>query len=669
MVIPFILSALISAGLVYLQYFYRSGLLPNKGLLAFLRFIGIFVICILILGPKIERDEFVITKQPLIFLYDNSSSISKNGLQDAVLSVQDYFLDHAALKERFGIFNYAFGKSLDLKDSLNFNEEITDIHAALKSINKTYRKERPIVILVSDGNQTGGRNYANHEYEVSGIFPVVIGDTTRAQDIALNQINVNRFAFSENEYPIEILYSIYSDEPINTDIIIRDNGKIAVKKELRLEKGSKSGSFSAYLLAKQPGLHEISAQILPAPNEKNTKNNSLEAAIEVVDERIKIGIVSNYSHPDIGALKRSIESNQQREFKLFSPKQAIQSDWDPDILVLMDPDSAFEKFFLSSSLNQIPYLVLAGNRTDWDFLNRIQEEYQFEESGFSEDFLPIWNADFTYYQYSLDFIGFPPLEGPMGDIILNTEHQSILFKNVDGFTTSQPLITLLKGEVRKALILGKGLWKWRLETFLQTGNFEMFDDFMANIWLYLSESGKSNRLQVEYKPLYESPSSAALRTRYFDESLNFDPNMEIVLELVDSAGTKLSPITLVPTTGFYEADLQHLESGLFQFKISVSGTSFSQSGNFKIQPFRLESLSLGADGKHLNELARNNNGELYFPSQLDELKDNLLKSDEFRPVQRNNGKIVSLINIQWLLVILVLAFSIEWMIRKYNGLI
>jgi hypothetical protein len=83
----------------------------------------------------------------------------------------------------------------------------------------------------------------------------------------------------------------------------------------------------------------------------------------------------------------------------------------------------------------------------------------------------------------------------------------------------------------------------------------------------------------------------------------------------------------------------------------------------------LESLSLGANGKHLNELARNNNGELYFPSQLDELKDNLLKSDEFRPVQRNNGKIVSLIDIQWLLVILVLAFSIEWMIRKYNGLI
>jgi hypothetical protein len=157
--------------------------------------------------------------------------------------------------------------------------------------------------------------------------------------------------------------------------------------------------------------------------------------------------------------------------------------------------------------------------------------------------------------------------------------------------------------------------------------------------------------------------------RYFDESLNFDSNMEIVLELVDSAGTKLSPIPLLPSTGFYEADLQHLESGIYQFKISVSGTNFSQSGNFKIQPFRLESLSLGADGKHLNELARNNNGELYFPSQLDELKDKLLKSDEFRPVQRNTGKIVSLIDIQWLLVILVLAFSIEWIIRKYHGLI
>lgn len=670
MVIPFFLCAAISAGLVYFQYFYRSEKFPAKWVMSILRFIGIFVICFLVFGPKIEKEEFVITKQPLVFLYDNSASIDQKSLQNDILRVRDYFNGETDLEKRFGIFRYSFGASLNRNDSLLFNEEISDLHGAIEAVNKSYPKEKPVVVLVSDGNQTGRRHYANQNYSRTRIFPIVVGDTSRIQDIQINQVNLNRFTFSGNQYPIEILYSYYTNEPIKTEILLRDNGNLVMRQVLQLEKGYKSGSLSVNVLAKQPGLHELSTQIIPLPNEKNTKNNSLSAAIEVVDERFKIGVISNSSHPDIGALKRSIESNQQREFKFFSPKEAINSSWDADILVFIDPDSSFETVFTSSAFNRIPHLILAGSRTDWDYLNQLQKDYKFDKSDFTEYFIPEWNPDFSFYQFSYsDVMDFPPLEGSMGNLLVSAENQSVLFKNIGGLKTTQPLISLIKSDVRKGLILGKGLWKWRLENYRQRGNFEFFDDFISKIFLFLSEKGKPGRLSLEYKPIFDNPSSATIRVRYFDESLNFDPNKEVLLELIDSTGANLPRIRLTPTKRYYEADLRHLPPGLFQFKMRVSGTDFNESGSFKIQPFRLEALSSGSDGKHLNELAMNNFGKLYLPDQVEALKDTLLKSDEFRPIQKNNMKVVSLIDIKWLLGILFLAFSVEWIIRKYHGLI
>jgi hypothetical protein len=44
---------------------------------------------------------------------------------------------------------------------------------------------------------------------------------------------------------------------------------------------------------------------------ENTYNNSKNFAVEVIDQKTKIALVTAINHPDVAALKRSIESNAQ----------------------------------------------------------------------------------------------------------------------------------------------------------------------------------------------------------------------------------------------------------------------------------------------------------------------------------------------------------------------
>jgi hypothetical protein len=52
---------------------------------------------------------------------------------------------------------------------------------------------------------------------------------------------------------------------------------------------------------------------------EKTYNNSKNFAVEVIDQKTKIALVTAINHPDVAALKRSIESNAQRTQTIVKP--------------------------------------------------------------------------------------------------------------------------------------------------------------------------------------------------------------------------------------------------------------------------------------------------------------------------------------------------------------
>src|SRR5688572_2200080 len=72
-----LLSIVIAGGLSYFQYFFKAKSKSNVIiLLAFLRFLVIFGLLVLLINPIVTKNTLEITKTPLAIAVDNSSSIT-----------------------------------------------------------------------------------------------------------------------------------------------------------------------------------------------------------------------------------------------------------------------------------------------------------------------------------------------------------------------------------------------------------------------------------------------------------------------------------------------------------------------------------------------------------------------------------------------------------------
>lgn len=662
------LSAALSLGLVWLQYFFRSGKVSHRGWLATLRFIAVFALLLLLVDPSMERTEVFTEKFRLLLLYDNSASIQDSLSNKAMAEVREVLEQDAALRDRFEVETYAFGTGVSRTDTLDFEAAGTDIDLALRTLARAYPGGEALIVLATDGNENVGRAYTEHEDLPMAVFPVALGDTTRYRDVRIDRINTNRYAFLGNQYPVEILYTYEGETAAMGELRLLDNGRTVHRQALELPSGGASGSIEVLLRASETGLHRLRALVTPLPGERNAANNSLQAGLEVVDERMRIGLVSRKAHPDIGALRRSIESNQQREFRQLSPEEARSGTYEADLLILYEPDASFRPLYQALAGKAVPTLTIAGPGTDWRFLNQIQGNYQFTDPGPAEELLPERNAAFSYFDASSWQVGsYPPLEGQLGSVLIFPEHQELLGQRVRGISLNEPLLVLIRGEQREGLLLGSGLWKWRMHEFRETGSFENFDALWGKIWLFLSGEGREGRLTLDYQPIYEGQAGAFIRARFFDESYAFDPQSVLQLQVTDSTGGVSPPVPMTLRPGYFESDLSDFPAGTYRFTVSAEGTEFTRSGQFSLQGFDLEAQHPGTDAAKLGRLAEATGGRLYFPNSLTALRDTLLGADRYRPIQKSRRNVVSLIDFRWLLGLIVLALSAEWFIRKYHG--
>ena len=85
------------------------------------------------------------------------------------------------------------------------------------------------------------------------------------------------------------------------------------------------------------GVQRYQVGLSPLKNEKNTINNQKYIAIESIDERTKIALISSISHPDLGAMKASIETNEQQLVTICSPSDFLRLKDDYDLAILYQP--------------------------------------------------------------------------------------------------------------------------------------------------------------------------------------------------------------------------------------------------------------------------------------------------------------------------------------------
>lgn len=665
------LCAVVAFGGVWYLYFFRTKNYPYKYLLASLRFLGLMGLLLLLLPLNIEKATTYTEKQGLILLLDNSRSAGREPAREQILRGRELFTTDPELRDRFELKTYIFGKTLRNSDSLDFSENGTDIASALESLSRGYLDKNANIVLITDGIENQGRSLGAGAKSYAPVYPVIIGDTARYQDIRIDQVNLNRYAFLDNQFPVEVLVSYSGPVPENLSLTLLDNGKQVFRQDLEMEAGRSSERVNVLLKADEVGLHQITALVPTLEKERNTKNNRQVAGIEVIDETTQITLVSSHPHPDLGMLKRSIEANEQRQARVVRPSGAAALAQDTDLWIFFQPDASFRSAYNLLQNSQTPLLTITGELTDWGFLNEVQGSFTLEEAGPEEEVLPELNPSFGYFDVSQwEVSDYPPLEGELGAYQIFPPNEWVLGQRVKGVSLNEPLFALIRGEARReAVIFGSGLWKWRMNTYALNGSFRNFDNILGKLWLFLTAGQNTERLSLEYQTLYNGQQPTVIRARFFDQALRFDPQARLNLQLYDSTGVEQASYPIPLGRDYYEADISNLDPGFYSFEVVAEGTEFRKSGQFRLLAFELENQQLRSNLQGLSRLAEDSGGALYFPSDMARLKDSLLGNDRFRPVRRTRRNIVSLIDYRWLLFLIVSALGTEWFIRKYNGLL
>lgn len=665
------LSLLIAGAYSYYNYYYKAKIkLKVHLVLAFLRFITVFCVLLLLINPIISSKTLEIVKTPLVIAVDNSSSISNLKATKTTSDLFEKLASNSDLKDKFDIQSYRFDSGIESSNKFDFKGSQTNIDEVAKSIKSINKNALFPTVLITDGNQTSGNDFVFSFDPNNKVYPVAVGDTTTFLDLRISQLNANKYAFYKNKFPVELFLNYSGTKAITSNVTISQGNTKLNTQVISFSPSKKSVVVSVLLPANKVGLQIYKASITSKEKEINTYNNSYNFAVEVIDQKTEIALISSFNHPDLGALKRAIESNAQRKVTLLKPND-INNLNKFNIAILYQPTVEFKSFFDKNKGLGINTFIITGTKTDFNYLNQQQRDLVFKMSSQSEDYIAEYKEDFNLF--ALDDIGFsqfPPLENPFGVVTTSSNVNVLLGSSIRNIKTNSPLLAFSENQgKRSAYLLGENCWKWRLQSHVDSKTYEKFDTFIDKTIQYLASNASKKSLVITHDGFYNSGDAIEISAQYFNKNYEFDDKANLNITLVNRKSKAKKSYDLLKSNTDYKVNLDGLDVGKYDFIVRELNSNSVYKGAFEILDFDIEKQFVNPDLAKLTQLANQTKGQLIFPDQVDLLIKSLLENEEYKSIQKSIIKKIPLIDWTWLLIVLIISLASEWFLRKYNGML
>ncbi|XCF05072.1 VWA domain-containing protein [Tamlana crocina] len=638
----------------------------------FLRFVTVLAVILLLINPSFDKVSMFIEKPNLVVAVDNSSSINHLNQREKAERFINSIAENQSLNDKFNIEFYTFGESLKASDSLSFAEEETNIYDAFKQLAQIYKQTTTPTLLISDGNQTFGNDYQfiSSQYK-QPVFPIILGDTVQHTDLKIQQLNVNKYAYHKNKFPVEAILVYSGNDNVRSKFEISRGNTIVHSEVVGFSKYENSKIVNLNLPASSIGLVNYKATLVPLGDEKNKVNNSRNFTVEVLNQKIKIAIVSDIIHPDLGALKKAIETNEQRSVSIFNSELKNIEINDFQSFIIYQPNNKFKYLFEQLDAESKNQFIVVGPKTDLNFLNSANKNFTFEIINQTEDYQAESNRNYTpFLVQDIGFEDFPPLYSNYSQINFFVPFETILNKTINGISTGSPLLaTFEKDNRRQAVLLGENIWQWRAQSFLSQQSFNQFDGFLGKLVQYLSTDKPKSRLNIDYESVFMGGGNVVVKAEFFDKNYIFDARKSLEITVTNNSTNESKTVPFVLKNNNYQVDLSGLPPSGYSFTVRVQGENLSKSGSFQISEYNVEQQFLNADVNKLKQLAENSSGASYFIENSNQVFGDLLNDKRFAPLQKSVKKTIPLVDWKYLLAILALSLGLEWFLRKYNGLI
>ena len=638
------------------------------------------LVTLLLFNPYIRQRVSVVEQPTVVLAHDNSASIVLS--KDSTFFKSEYpkrFEDfRQALKRDLQVDEYLFGQDVRDFDQLDFTDQLTDISSLLQTVDRRYYKRNVgAVVLFSDGVYNRGfePSLLVEKYPFL-IHTVVLGDTLSYPDLFVKDVHHNRKVSLGSAFPVRVMVGARDCSGQKVTLTLSENGLVIATKELEISSNRYSKELDFMLEADRKGVRQIDIEIRGLKDEPQQLNNTKRNFVEVQDQKYKILCVAEAPHPDLGAIKSVLNDDCEMDF-VFGRDEIPELSQYQLLLLHQAPSRHTDEDALFAQLEKnkkIPMLVVIGNATDTEALNKLQKAVEIHR-GVTNAMLDVKGfVSSSFGMFSLtdklreQVRKYPPLALPHLEIKLLMTHDDLLMQEVLGNKSGLPLMTFVKGDRKMAFLLGVNVWRWRLYNYYQDHNSTVFDELFSKTLSYLLLS-RDDGSAVFCKEEYYSNEPVVMTAEIRNPSNELVTESDLSITIVNKKTGETYEYLFSKRSHDYELNAGILPEGLYSYRAetAVGGQSVSITGSFAVVSMGIEAQQLTADIDRLRGLSVATNGKCYTVDQLPQLLEDLRNDARITSVEHHDVRFEDLIHSKWIFFVLVGMAAIEWILRKMFG--
>ena len=647
-------------GLVYAFFLYRnnSAIISSKlnYTLFVIRASYVIIISLLILNPIVKSYKNYVEDPIIIIANDNSTSIKENISEDLLLlegKLKDFKLSYFSFSDKV---EDGLKKNTGLKT--NFSNLFSELN------NKFENRNVCGVILASDGCYNSGLNPEFLSYN-SPVYCVLLGDTSKFKDVRIDNVQINDINFLGNSFPLEVSIASNLNENEKSIITVWDGENMLYEKKIFLNSNENYNSYNLKLEAKKVGLQSLLVKIEPISGEKNISNNSFVTYIDVIDYKSEILILKESISPDLAAFKNSISGdiNYNIEIKNYDDDFLIEK---YQLVVLFGINKVPDKLLES----KVPLMVF---NSVGSYFKNFEKNKKIMKS---ENYAPISafiNKKFSRFSFSSELSKLikesPPLFSTNSSHNINGETDYVLNQINGQFKSTNPIIMIKRINKKKIVfVTAKGWWRWKFFDFSKNNNNNAFNELFSKLTQYLIVKNDKSLFRVKHANEYYENKEISIIAELYNDSYELVNNRQINLSISDNFSNEYNYIFSLEKNELI-ARLGILKPGIYNYIAKVDSSTYQKKGSFNVKKIQLENVTDIANHQLLNKISKISGGAVFPLISLDDLVETINKSDEKQKVIHVKENLIGLISMPVILFLLFFLISLEWFLRKYNGLI
>ncbi|MDB4195738.1 MAG: hypothetical protein ABF294_09425 [Flavobacteriales bacterium] len=649
-----------------------------KRVLAALRFLSLFFLAFLLLEPLLEYSKKKVEKPIIVLAHDNSESmvfandsvVVKSQLEESYNSLK------AKLSADYEVVSYSVGDKVSENPTFDFKDKQTNLSEFFTEIqNRYYNRNLGGIVLASDGIYNSGGNPVFEAKKLKNVpvFSIQVGDTTPQKDLLIEEISHNRLVYKGNKFPVVVTVKAEQLNGVKTNVVVSKNGRVLGKKPISVNNDLYLTQSSFELESERTGLQKYDVRVETVNGEFTTTNNYKSFYVDVLESKQKILILANSPHPDINALKLGFQSNENYEVTTNLAQDFKDKIEEFSLIVLYNLPSQNEGLSLLKD-KEVPLLMVVGNQTNVNSFNALKKGVTINNSkGFTEAQAYV-NTDFSQFTISPGLVSFvnsfPPVQVPFTQkYSVSNSTETAIYQRIGPVKTKYPLLAFNKnGAYKTGMLLGEGIWRWRLQDYSNNGSSDLFNELIVQTAQYLVSKEDKSLFRVFRKTAYSENEKVQFEAEVYNKSYELvttsDANMKIFNEQKEEFSYTFSKVG-----DSYKLNSGSLKPGSYTYVATSTskGGKLTRTGEFSVEELKVEQNNTVANHQLLFNLSDVTGGEVLSISGLSSLDEKLKKQENLVDVIYQEKDVDDLINMKVIFFFILLLLGIEWFVRKRNG--